>query len=247
MAKNITIVDHSESFFIKFPPSLELRTSYHYTAPEVLFGRNASFHSDIWALGCLIFEMRGGFYLFPTAVNTPPLEAVGQIGELLGKPPTSWNHARFNEEGYLEQDGCENPADMFDDITLYPLHKQVDRIKDEQFGLPNVNIGLKGSKTSRERLRMPSSSAVICRHTHPDRYSDPYERPIPLPRTGDMYLNECFSAQLLDQTAIKKGVAPSQIAAKESTSLTHLLSIILTYHPEDRISLRDIIEHPFLG
>lgn len=94
---------------------------------------------------------------------------------------------------------------------------------------------------------MPSLSAVICRHTHPDRYSDPYERPIPLPRTGDMYLNECFSAQLLDQTAIKKDVAPSQIAAKESTSLTHLLSIILTYHPEDRISLRDIIEHPFLG
>lgn len=191
--------------------------------------------------------MRAGFHLFPTAINNPPLEAVGQIGELLGKPPTSWNHIRFNEEDYLEQDGCKNHADMFDDITLYPLHKQVDRIKDEQFGLPNINIGLKGSKTSRERLRMPSSSAVICRNTHSDRYSDPHQRPIPLPRTGDMYLMECFSAQLLDQAAIKKDVAPSQIAAKESTSLAHLLSKILTYHPEDRISLRDIIDHPFVG
>lgn len=62
-----------------------------------------------------------------------------------------------------------------------------------------------------------------------------------------MYLIECFSAQLLDQAAIKKDVAPSQIAVKESTSLTHVLSRILTYNPEDRISLCDILEHPFVG
>ena len=247
LTKNITIVDHSESFFVKFPPSHELRTAYHYTAPEVLFGWNPSFHSDIWGLGCLIFEMRAGFHLFPTAIDNPPLEAVGQIAELLGKVPSSWNHVRFNEEGYLKRDGCENPVDMFDDITLYPLHTQVNLIEDEHFGLPNVNIGLKGSKSSRELLRKPSSSDVDGRTTRPKPFLGPYERLIPLPRTGDMYLIGCPSAQLLDQAAIKKDMAPFQISVKESASFTDLLGKILTYKPEDRPSLRDIIEHPWLN
>ena len=38
LTKNITIVDHSESFFVKSPPSHELHTTNHYTAPEVLCG-----------------------------------------------------------------------------------------------------------------------------------------------------------------------------------------------------------------
>ncbi|MCJ1347973.1 hypothetical protein MMC31_006203 [Peltigera leucophlebia] len=241
LTKNITIVDHSESFF-KFAPSREDRRSYHYTAPEVLFGWNPSFHSDIWALGCLIFEMRAGYYLFSTAIDNPPLEAVGQIVELLGKTPSSWNNVRFNEEGYLERDGCQNPETFDDVITIFPLHTQVNHIKDEQIGLPNVNIGLRGSKTLREFLRKPSSLAVNGRKIH----SIPNWRPIPLPRTGDMYLIGCSSTQLLDQAAIKKDMAPFQISVKESTSFTDLLSKILTYKPEDRISLSDITEHPWL-
>ena len=39
LTKNIIIVDHSESFFVKSPPpSHELHTTNHYTAPEVLCG-----------------------------------------------------------------------------------------------------------------------------------------------------------------------------------------------------------------
>ena len=191
--------------------------------------------------------MCAGFHLFATAVDNPPLEAVGQIAELLGKVPSSWNHVRFNEEGYLERDGCKNPADMIDDITLYPLHTQVNRIEDEHFGLPNVNIGLKGSESSRELLRKPSSSDVDGRTTRPKPILGPYERLTPLPRTGDMYLIACPSAQLLDQAAIKKDTAPFQISAKESASFTDLLGKILTYKPEDRPPLRDSIEHPWLN
>lgn len=67
----------------------------------------------------------------------------------------------FNEEGYLERDVCENLVDMFDGITLYPLHTQIHRIKDEQISLPNVNIGLKGSKFSSiscQRSQNPSKT-----------------------------------------------------------------------------------------
>lgn len=44
----------------------------------------------------------------------------------------------------------------------------------------------------------------------------------------------------------KRYMAPFRISVKESTSLTDLLNKILTYKPEDRISLRDITKHPWL-
>lgn len=191
--------------------------------------------------------MRAGFHLFATAIDNPPLEAVEQIAELLGKVPSSWNHVRFNEEGYLERDGCENSTDMIDNITLNPLHTQVNRIEDKHFDLPNINIGLKGSKSPRELLRKPSSLDVDGLTTHPNPFLGPYERLTPPPRTGDICLIACPSAQLLNQAAIKNDMAPFQISAKESASLTDLLGKILTYKPEDRPPLRDIIEHPWLN
>lgn len=43
LTKNTSIVDHSGSFFVESAPSHEIRTSYHYTALEVLFGWDATF------------------------------------------------------------------------------------------------------------------------------------------------------------------------------------------------------------
>ena len=112
LTKNITIVDHSESFFVKSPPSHVLQTTNHYTAPEVLFGWGAGFRSDIWALGCLIYELRAGFPLFMCAINNPPLAAIEEINLVLGEIPSSWMYVQFNEKGYLERGQCENPVDL---------------------------------------------------------------------------------------------------------------------------------------
>lgn len=75
LTNNITIVDHSESFFLKFLPPYEHQTTNQFTAPEVLFGWSARFNLDIWALGCLIYEMRAGFPLFLTAINNRKLSS----------------------------------------------------------------------------------------------------------------------------------------------------------------------------
>ena len=56
LTKNIVIVDHSESFFIKSPPHQELQYTNYYAAPEVLFGWDVDVYSEIWAIGCLIYE-----------------------------------------------------------------------------------------------------------------------------------------------------------------------------------------------
>ena len=68
LAKNIIIADHSESFFINSLPPQEPQSTNYYAAPEVLCGRDASIYSDIWAIGCLIYEMRSGSPLFSLAI-----------------------------------------------------------------------------------------------------------------------------------------------------------------------------------
>ena len=148
LTKSITIVDHGESFFVNSPPH-ELSTTNHFTAPEVSFGWDASFHSDIWELGCVIFEMRAGHHLFA--------EAVGGITEMLGSLPPSWNHVRFNEEGYLEQYGSHVPNST--EMMQYPLHEQVNWIEDKQISPPDVN-GLEGPQARTESIYLIERSST---------------------------------------------------------------------------------------
>ena len=89
LTKNITIVNHSKFFFVKSPLSYVLQTINYYIAPEVLFGWGASFRLDIWALGCLIYELRAGFPLFICAINNPPLVAIEEINLVLREIPSS--------------------------------------------------------------------------------------------------------------------------------------------------------------
>ena len=186
--------------------------------------------------------MRAGHPLFLTSIDTSPLEAVWHIVELLGKIPSPWMHAQFNEEGYLERDGCKNPMEIFANVESLPFHEYVNSIKDEQISLPNVNIGLEGFKPPREVGKKPSSSKVNSK-THPSLFW----KPVPLAGTAGIYLIGCSSTQTLVQAAIEKEMVPfPKISVKESTSLTDLLSKILTYKPEDRISLSDITKHPWL-
>lgn len=116
LTNNTTIVDHSESFFLKFLPPCELQTTNQFTAPEVLFGWSARFHLDM------------GIRL-PHIWDTCWLSFVSdrykqsQIVELLERVPSSWNHVWLNE-GYLQRDGCKNPVNMSTEIISYPLREQ---------------------------------------------------------------------------------------------------------------------------
>lgn len=159
--KNIIIADHSESFFINSRPPQEVQTTNYYAAPEVCCGRHASIYSDIWAIGCLIYEMRSGSPLFSLAIQNPPLEALSQITGVLGELPPDLQIAQFNEDAYLDRDGCENLADLtgqeFDELAL---DVQVKDIEDERISLPTVNSPLGGGKKPSRKAwkRKPLSS-----------------------------------------------------------------------------------------
>lgn len=100
MTKNIAIVDHSESFFVKSPPLQELQYNNYYAASEVLFGWDLDVYSDIWAIGCLRYEIRSGTPLFHLGIQNQPSEALSHIIGMLGKPPPHWDLVQSNDNSY---------------------------------------------------------------------------------------------------------------------------------------------------
>lgn len=92
--------------------------------------------------------MRSGYHMFWGVVRNPLFQIVTEVVGRLGGVPSSWNHVRFNEKGYLDQDRCHSPS-FTTEMKRYPLHEQVNSIKDNQISPPNVN----GSKESNARTR----------------------------------------------------------------------------------------------
>jgi serine/threonine protein kinase len=58
------LVDFGEAFFINCPPPLGLGTPTRFAAPEGVFSKCASPASDVWAIGCLLYEWWSGRKLF---------------------------------------------------------------------------------------------------------------------------------------------------------------------------------------
>ena len=237
LTKNITIVDHSESFFVKSPPSHKLHTTNHYAAPEVLCGWGASFSSDIWPLGCLIYELRSGFSLYSCDMYQTPVDAIQDTILRIGEFPSSWSHVQFNQKGYLERDGCEDPVDLSVEVPSHCcLHDEVDMIEDYKLKPAEINIPWHGSEPQgeiRNAFRKMHKSST---------------KPSSFPRTKGIYLTECSSTPWLVPATINKGEKPfsTSMSETESSDLTDLLSKILTWQPEDRLSLVDIKNHPWL-
>lgn len=82
----LLVVDFGQSFFYENPPADGVGTPLSYRAPEATFDQQASFWSDIWALGCIIFEIRSGTPLFESFFEGPT-EVMRQMVQTLGKLP----------------------------------------------------------------------------------------------------------------------------------------------------------------
>ncbi|KAF2794050.1 kinase-like protein [Melanomma pulvis-pyrius CBS 109.77] len=94
LSGGIRIADFGVCFLADCPPE-RLPTPVSFTAPEVFFQQKASTGSDVWALGCLIFQLRTSHLLFPAFFGQPG-EAVGRIVQTLGSLPKDWQHRFVN-------------------------------------------------------------------------------------------------------------------------------------------------------
>ena len=88
---SIRITDFGEAFFLKKPPTPFPGTPACYFAPEMLFGHPASAQSDIWALGCLVFQLRAWRPLFCTFFGVHA-EVFLEIVNTLGPFPKAWQN-----------------------------------------------------------------------------------------------------------------------------------------------------------
>lgn len=89
LTNRIMIID----FGIAFPQdnvSSHIGTPKAYCAPEFLFKSLRSVASDIWALGCTIFEIRTGSSLFRFGAAPSRDQTLVAVVELLGKLPAMW-------------------------------------------------------------------------------------------------------------------------------------------------------------
>lgn len=158
----LVIVDFGESFFYENPPANGVGTPLSYIAPEALFDRQASFWSDIWALGCIIFEIRSGKRLFVSFFGDPS-EVVEQMVETLGKLPEPWWNAWEQRYVYFDDLGrSKKQRAQGDSLAVeYPLVKHIKDIGTKDGEDEEVEKGGDGKTNGKEDRLMETKGTKI--------------------------------------------------------------------------------------
>ncbi|KAJ8096821.1 protein kinase [Lipomyces tetrasporus] len=125
LAEKILLVDFGQSFMLQQPHN-DVGFTMSYCAPEVYFDGKRTVWSDIWALGCMIFEIRAGCQLFESFLGGPH-EVILQIVETLGKLPEPWWNSWEKRHVYFDEDGkpIKGP-----DICFSAEHPLIGQIRD---------------------------------------------------------------------------------------------------------------------
>ena len=106
LQENVTIIDFGQSFFAKHPPDgYQPATVDQYMAPETRFESRVVIASDVWALACIIYEIRTGTPLFDDFL------ILMQLVELLGKfPDRWWTEYEMHDMWFEEETGEPKPV-----------------------------------------------------------------------------------------------------------------------------------------
>ncbi|KUJ12482.1 kinase-like protein [Mollisia scopiformis] len=96
------IIDFGESFEVSDLPS-ELGIPQIYCSPEYTLDNDVGISSDIWALGCTLFEIRTGRKLFDTFDDDPD-EYLCKVATILGRFPEPWWSTTWRRRKELFED-----------------------------------------------------------------------------------------------------------------------------------------------
>lgn len=96
------LVDFGESFEASQPPE-DLGTPGPYRSPELILDNAAGFGSDLWALGCTLFEIRTGRKLF-NPFDDDDDTYLDEMVQVLGKLPEPWWSTTWTERKRLYKD-----------------------------------------------------------------------------------------------------------------------------------------------
>ena len=148
----IMIIDFGIAF-LQDVSSPDIGTPRSYCAPEFYFGSPRSTLSDIWALGCTIFEIRTGSCLFRYRGVPSRDEMLMAMVEVLGKLPVAWlNEWERGEEWYNTETKEGGDLSMIIEGSLY------DNIM--EIGLHDGDVAIRPkNKTNTIFHRDPTSSS----------------------------------------------------------------------------------------
>lgn len=76
----------------------------NYQLPEARFEGRVGLEADVWALGCVIFEIRAGFALFESFSGSD-IDILRQMVETLKRLPDLWWAAFEQRVLWFEEDG----------------------------------------------------------------------------------------------------------------------------------------------
>ena len=212
----IRLIDFGISFFESAPPEY-LGTPAAAMAPEGWFENSYGKSSDIWALGCALWELRAASPLLEHTWGGNAPEAVFIITTILGEPPEKWRDMVFDDKGGLprprkhkEEEGWKEKVDKqtwtIQESWIMSLRESVEWIKDEYYG-PVRQTDIEAAKTQEYYMGKVDGEA---RHV-----ILPDQRPsVPL-------------------------------SAEEIDSFTDLLSSIVKWEPDERPSAEEISKHPW--
>ncbi|KAF9783338.1 kinase-like domain-containing protein [Thelephora terrestris] len=105
LQESVMVSDFGQSYIVASPPSSYVPgTVLGYQSPEARFERRVGLETDIWALGCAIFEIRAGFALFESFLGSD-VDILRQTVETLGRLPDPWWAAFEDRAQWFEEDG----------------------------------------------------------------------------------------------------------------------------------------------
>ncbi|EPE32977.1 Protein kinase-like (PK-like) [Glarea lozoyensis ATCC 20868] len=131
LSEDILLADFGCAFPSNNPPSNpdEIGLTMSYSAPEVIFDSKMSVYSDIWALGCVLFEIRSGAQLFGDWIGTKD-DILRQMIQAFGKLPEPW-WSLWDQRGAFFDDNGE-PRTTWDDgiarATKFELNDMIAEI-----------------------------------------------------------------------------------------------------------------------
>jgi serine/threonine protein kinase len=102
ISKESYLIDFGESFEISQPPD-DLGIPGPYRSPELILDKEAGLGSDIWALGCSLFEIRTGRKLF-SPFDDEDNDYLDAIVQVLGKLPEPWWSTTWEDRRRMYKD-----------------------------------------------------------------------------------------------------------------------------------------------
>lgn len=249
---DISIIGYTDSFRIKTPEALsanEDKLPNGFTAPEILFGFKGKFPSDLWALGCIIYQIRSGQLLFHCSVDVSPAEAIRKIVDIIGNLPTIFAGIKFDEHGFPNKRGHRIKMDHSSQCVLGGRVTNIEaehRVEDA-ISHDGADTGLYGTK---EVQRNPLVLALDERQYRAYVKADPNLFWKSSPRLGLTYIDRlhqnsdvAYNEELTGEMARPL----TKIPPKEAGNLLDLLLTALQYIPEERRPAAKLLKHPWFS